>query len=67
MRSCNAYSRDGMADTDALRNYTVGDPPTLPNGDKLYLSAQLKLISIALNLIIQVMKKLEARMAAHGI
>ncbi|MBR1173887.1 hypothetical protein JQ617_07975 [Bradyrhizobium sp. KB893862 SZCCT0404] len=56
-----------MADTDALRNYTVGDPPTLPNGDKLYLSAQLKLISIALNLIIQVMKKLEARMAAHGI
>jgi hypothetical protein len=56
-----------MADTDALKNYVVGDAPSLPGSDKLYLQAQLKLIQTALNLIVQVMKKLEARMTAHGI
>lgn len=56
-----------MADTDALKNYRVGDAPSLPNSDKLYLAEQLKQVSIALNLLVQVAKKLEARMAAHGI
>lgn len=56
-----------MADTDVLKNYRVGDAPTLPNSDKLYLSEQLKQISITINLLVQVAKKLEARMVAHGI
>jgi hypothetical protein len=55
-----------LADTDVLKNYRVGDAPTLPNSDKLYLSEQLKQISQAVNLLVQVAKKLEARMAAHG-
>jgi len=56
-----------MADTDVLKQYRVGDPPTLPGSDKLYLSEELKRISAAINLLVQVAKKLEARMTANGI
>jgi hypothetical protein len=56
-----------LADTDVLRPYKVGDPPTLPGGDKLYLAAELKKVSQAINLLVQVSKALEARMAAHGL
>lgn len=56
-----------MADTDVLRPYTAGDTPTLPGSDKLYLQAELKRISEAIKLLVQVSKKLEARMTAHGI
>ena len=56
-----------MADTDVLRPYKVGDVPTLPGGDRLYLAAELKRISEAIGLLTQTMKKLEARMTAHGI
>lgn len=56
-----------MADTDALRQYTVGNSPTLPNSDKRYLADQLTQVSQSLNTIVRVMKQLEARMTAHGI
>jgi hypothetical protein len=56
-----------MADTDVLRPYKVGDVPALPDGDKLYLAQELKRISQAIGLLVQTMKKLEARMVAHGI
>jgi hypothetical protein len=56
-----------MADTDVLRPYRVGDVPTLPGSDKLYLAAELKRVSEAINLLVQTAKKLEARMTAHGI
>lgn len=55
-----------MADTDALKPYKYADAPAL-GGDKLYLAQQLQQISQSVALIIQVMKKLEARMTAHGI
>lgn len=56
-----------MADTDSLRPYKVGDPPTLPDGDQRYLAAELQRISQSVGSIIQTMKKLEARMTAHGV
>jgi hypothetical protein len=56
-----------MADTDALRPYKVGDVPTLPGGDKLYLAEELKRISQSITLAVQTMKKLEARMVAGGL
>lgn len=56
-----------MADTDKLREYRVGDVPSLEGSEKLYLAEELKKVSQALNLLVQVSKALEARMAAHGI
>jgi hypothetical protein len=56
-----------MADTDVLRPYKVGDPPSLPDGDRRYLANELMRLSQAIGLITEVMKKLEARMVSHGI
>jgi hypothetical protein len=56
-----------MADTDRLRDYRVGDNPTLPGSDKRYLQDELRRISDAIGIVVEVMKKLEARMVAHGI
>jgi hypothetical protein len=56
-----------LADTDALRGYRRGDAPSLPESDKQYLSDQLDAIAKALAQFVVVMKKLEARMVAHGI
>ena len=46
-----------MADTDVLRPYKVGDVPTLPGSDKLYLAAELKRISEAIGLLVQTAKE----------
>jgi hypothetical protein len=56
-----------MADTDVLKQYRVGDAPTLPGSEKPYLTEQLRQISQGLNLAVAVLKKLEARLAAHGV
>lgn len=56
-----------VADTDNLRAYRVGDAPSLPGSDRRYLADELKRVAEAIGLLIQVAKKLEARMAAHGI
>jgi hypothetical protein len=56
-----------MADTDTLKQYTVGNPPMLPNSDKIYLSEELRKVQMSIGILIGVMKKLEARMADHGI
>lgn len=56
-----------MADTDTLKQYNVGNPPTLANSDKLYLAEELKKVQLSIGLLIGVMKKLEARMVAHGV
>jgi hypothetical protein len=56
-----------MADTDVLRAYKVGDVPTLPDSDKRYLAEELKRVSQAIGLLVQTMKKLDARLIAHGI
>uniref|UniRef100_E6VL31 Uncharacterized protein n=1 Tax=Rhodopseudomonas palustris (strain DX-1) TaxID=652103 RepID=E6VL31_RHOPX len=56
-----------MADTDTLKQYNVGNPPTLPNSDKLYYAEELRKVQLCIGLLIGVMKKLEARMTAHGV
>ena len=56
-----------MADTDKLRTYKVGEVPSLPGSDKRYLADELKRVSETINLLVETMKKLEARMAAHGV
>lgn len=53
-----------MADTDALRVYRRGSPPTLPNGDKLYLDNELSKLTEIIAANNAVIKKLEARIAA---
>lgn len=53
-----------MADTDALRAYRVGDAPSLPDSDRRYLAEELKRVSIAIGLLVETTKKLEARIAA---
>lgn len=59
--------REPMADTDTLKQYNVGNPPTLPNSDKLYYAEELRKVQVCIGLLIGVMKKLEARMTAHGV
>lgn len=56
-----------MADTDRLRSYKVGDVPTLPGSDKLYLAEELKRVSVTVNLLVETMKKLEARLVLGGL
>jgi hypothetical protein len=56
-----------MADTDVLRPYKVGDVPSMPDGDKLYLADELKRVSQAIGLLVQTMKKLEARLVGGGL
>lgn len=56
-----------MADTDKLRAYRVGNVPTLPDSDRRYYAEELKRVSDAIGLLIETMKKLEARMTSHGI
>lgn len=56
-----------MADTDKLRAYKVGDVPTLPGSEKRYLAEELKRVSIAIGLLVETMKKLEARMVVGGL
>lgn len=56
-----------MADTDALRPYTRNDAPTIPGSEQRYLSEELKKVQGAIGLLISTMKKLEARMTAHGV
>jgi hypothetical protein len=53
-----------MADTDKLRAYKVGDTPTLPGSDKRYLSEELKRVSVAINLLVETLKKIEVRVQA---
>lgn len=55
-----------MADTDSIRPYRASDDPTLPDNGR-YLSQELQRIQNSIAQIVVVMKKLEARMAAHGI
>jgi len=55
-----------MADTDVLRPYRVGDAPSMPDSDRRYLADQLKLVSEAIGLLVQTVKKLDARMIARG-
>jgi hypothetical protein len=55
-----------LADSDVLRAYRTGDAPSLPDSDKRYLADELKRVSEAIGLLVQVMKKLDARMIAHG-
>ena len=59
--------KNPMADTDRLRTYKVGEVPSLPGSDKRYLADELKRVSETINLLVETMKKLEARMAAHGV
>jgi hypothetical protein len=56
-----------MADTDALRTYAVGGAPSLPDSDKRYYADELAKVSKAIGLLVQTMKKLEARMVLGGI
>lgn len=55
-----------MADTDKLRPYKRGTPPTLPDDGK-FIAQQLTKIEQALGTVGDVLKALEARMVAHGI
>lgn len=56
-----------MADTDALRPYKRGDAPTFPDSDRRYLQDELRRVQESIGIMTEVMKKLEARMTAHGV
>ena len=56
-----------MADTDSLRLYKAAEPPTIPGGEQRYLAGELQRISQSIGSLVQAMKKIEARMNAHGI
>lgn len=56
-----------MADTDSLRAYKPQDYPTLPGSQERFIPNELQRLSNSITQLIEVMKKLEARMAAAGI
>jgi hypothetical protein len=56
-----------MADTDVLQPYKPANFPSSQDSQARYLPEQDQRIANCLNTIIQVMKKLEARMTAAGI
>jgi hypothetical protein len=56
-----------MADADALRSYRRGPSPTLDGGDREYFIRELESIERSFTTVIAVIKKLEARLVAHGI
>jgi hypothetical protein len=55
-----------MADTDKLKPYKRGNPPSLPDNGK-YAADQLRSIEITLGTIGDVLKRLEARLVAGGL
>jgi hypothetical protein len=56
-----------MADTDKLQGFTPAAPPSIPGGEKLYFFDADKRVAISIKSIIEVMKLLEARIAAGGL
>lgn len=56
-----------MADTDALRPYKRSSTPVIPGGEARYQSDELKKIETVVASIVNVMKKLEARLVAGGL
>jgi hypothetical protein len=55
-----------MADSDVLRNYKPQDYPQLPGSQDRYVVAELRRIAEAIAQINSVVKKIDARLTAHG-
>lgn len=55
-----------MADSDVLKKYTERPYPTIEGGEAKYLIEELKKLSVATNLLVDVVKKLDAKQIAHG-
>lgn len=56
-----------MADTDALRPYTPASQPTIAGYDRKFIQTELQKLQQAITLLIDVMKKLERRIASGGL
>jgi hypothetical protein len=56
-----------MADTDKLRKYTRGDMPTIDGNDRRFFQEELRKLQVAISLLVDTAKELEARIAAGGL
>lgn len=56
-----------MADTDRLITFTPSSYPSIPGGETRYLVDADRRIAQSLASITECLKRLEARMVAHGI
>ena len=56
-----------MSDTSGLKPYVPRVFPRISGGEASYLQEELQRISVSIALIIEAMKKLEARLDAGGI
>lgn len=57
-----------MADSDSLRRYQADRSyPTIPGGEGKFTTEELRRIATAINALVDVVKKIDARLIAHGI
>jgi hypothetical protein len=54
-------------DTSKLLPYNSSGYPTIPGGEALYLTNELRKISSSLNKAVEIIKLLEARMNTNGL